>query len=160
MMTLSFRRPWVLALLALAIAGFPPLADAMAPEPDHTPQRVEDSDYERAVALIWAEEYAAAEPLLQAAVKRNGRNPDAWNYLGFVHRKLGNFSDAQSYYFNALRLDPEHLQAMEYLGELYLQTGQPELARELLGRLEALCPAECEARDMLAAAIKRHSATN
>ena len=150
---------WLLWTLSAATA-LPTAAGAMAPAPDDQPFTVEDAEFERAVALIWAEEFAEAEPLLQASLKHNPKNPDAWNYLGFATRKLGNHADAQTYYFNALRLDPDHLQAMEYLGELYLETGEPDLADELLRRLTTLCPTECEARDTLAAAIAAHRSRN
>lgn len=151
----------MVALLALALPSFAAPAAAMAPSPTDQPTAMEDPELERAIALVWAEEFAEAEPLLQAALKRNPKNPDGWNYLGFATRKLGNFEDAQQYYFNALRLDPEHLKAMEYLGELYLQTGEPQLARDLLDRITELCPAtECEERDTLAAAIETYAATN
>lgn len=150
-----------IALLALALPALATPAAAMAPTPTDQPTAREDPDLDRAIALVWAEEFAEAEPLLQAALKRNPKNPDAWNYLGFTTRKLGNFEDAQQYYFNALRLDPDHLKAMEYLGELYLQTGKPKLARDLLARITELCPATaCEERDQLAAAIETHAATN
>jgi len=156
-MTVSLLRA---ALLALAVFLAAPPASAMPPEADDEAATVEDADYERAVALIWAEEFAEAEPLLQASLKRDPRNADAWNYLGFVTRKQGKFAEARQYYLNALRLDPGHLQAMEYLGELYLESGEAELAMELLERLKVLCPAECEARDALAAAIAARTATN
>ena len=151
----------MIAMLALAMPFFAAPSVAMAPSPTDQPTAMEDPELERAIALVWAEEFAEAEPLLQAALKRNPKNPDAWNYLGFTTRKLGNFDDAQTYYFNALRLDPEHLKAMEYLGELYLQTGRPSLAQDLLDRITELCPAaECEERDQLAAAIEKYAATN
>lgn len=146
----------VLVLAALFLAA--PTA-AMAPAPSDQPATVEDVDLERAIALIWAEEYAEAEPLLQAALKRNPRNPDAWNYLGFATRKLGELGAARGYYENALRLDPGHLKAMEYLGELYLQTDEPDLARELLARISTLCPNGCEEHDQLAAAIAAYTAS-
>lgn len=155
--------PFRAILIALVLVAAPALAvsvAAMAPEPSDQPSKVEDADLERAIALVWAEEYAEAEPLLQAALKRNPKDPDAWNYLGFVTRKLGNFEAARGYYFNALRLDPRHLKAMEYLGELYLQTGEPDLARDLLARITTLCRNECEERDQLAAAIEAHATAN
>ncbi|WP_420563777.1 tetratricopeptide repeat protein [Thalassobaculum sp.] len=157
----TLLRASMIALLALAApsVGFP--VAAMAPSPTDQPTMMEDPELERAIALVWAEEFAEAEPLLHAALKRNPKNPDGWNYLGFATRKLGKFDEAREYYFNALRLDPEHLKAMEYLGELYLQTGEPQLARDLLDRITELCPAaECEERDQLAAAIEKHAATN
>ena len=38
----------------------------------------------------------------------------------------------------ALEIDPEHLGAHEYLGELYLMMGKKAKAQELLSRLELL----------------------
>ena len=146
------------ALVAVAAAAMPVPAAAMGPTPDDPPAKADDPDLERAVGLIWVEEYAEAEPLLRASLKRDPANADAWNYLGFVSRKLENFDEARQAYFNALRLDPGHLKAMEYLGELYLQTGEPEQARELLERMAPLCGAVCEERDTLAAAIAAHGA--
>lgn len=160
-MHVTLLRASLLAVLALTVPAFGNSAAAMAPTPTDQPTLMEDPELERAIALVWAEEFAEAEPLLHAALKRNPKNPDAWNYLGFSTRKLGKLEEAQEYYFNALRLDPEHLKAMEYLGELYLQTGEPQLARDLLDRITELCPAaDCEERDQLAAAIEKYAATN
>ena len=42
---------------------------------------------------------------------------------------------------------------MEYLGEMYLESGRPDLARTMLARLEGLCPRGCAPRAELEAAI-------
>ena len=62
-------------------------------------------------------------------------------------------TSSYAHYQRALRLDPAHLGAHEYLGELYLQRGEPEQARAQLAELELLCPAGCEERSELADAI-------
>ena len=44
----------------------------------------------------------------------------AWNYLGFANRHLGNYEDALSAYAKALELNPNFPDAIEYRGEAYL----------------------------------------
>jgi tetratricopeptide (TPR) repeat protein len=44
----------------------------------------------------------------------------AWNYLGFANRHLGNFQDALTAYAKALELNPNYPDAIEYRGEAYL----------------------------------------
>ena len=63
---------------------------------------------------------------------------DALNLMGYAYRKLGNFAGSREYYTRALTLDPRHKGALEYMGELELQTGDPVAARALLARLEAV----------------------
>jgi len=45
---------------------------------------------------------------------------EAWNYLGFANRHLGNYEDALSSYDKALELNPTYADATEYRGEAYL----------------------------------------
>jgi tetratricopeptide (TPR) repeat protein len=79
---------------------------------------------------------------------------DAFNLLAFSQRNMGDFRSALENYFRALALDPDHLGALEYLGELYVKTGEMDKARALLARLEQLCPAGCEEREDLEKAIR------
>jgi hypothetical protein len=46
---------------------------------------------------------------------------------------------------------------LQYLGELYVEQGQLDLAREQLRLLDGACEAKCEGRDRLAAAINAAS---
>ena len=63
---------------------------------------------------------------------------DIYNYLGYASRKqrAPNFEKAESYYLKALKIDPNHIGALEYLGELYYETGRVEKASELLEKLK------------------------
>lgn len=140
---------------ALLLAG-PALAMAPAPATEDTPAVARDADYAKAEQLIDEERYADAVPILQAVVKRSPNNADAWSQLGFASRKSGNWKDGESYYAKALSLDPNHQEAMEYLGELYLETDRPKQAEALLKKLEKLCPDGCEARSELEEAIEKH----
>ena len=51
---------------------------------------------------------------------------------------------AERNYNRALRIDSNHKGALEYMGELFLETDRREKAEDLLARLEKLCPSGCE----------------
>lgn len=53
----------------------------------------------------------------------------AWNYLGFANRHLGNYEDALSSYAKALEINPNYPDAVEYRGEAYLGLNQIEEAK-------------------------------
>lgn len=113
-----------------------------------------DADYAAAEGAVKAGKYADAIPLLQKVVARDAKNADAWNYLGFSNRKLGKFSEALADYEKALAINPDHLGANEYLGELYLETGDTPKAEERLAKLDRLCTFGCEEYRTLKAAIQ------
>ena len=106
--------------------------------------------YAAAVGLINTERYAEALDVLARAEAAVGPHPDVLNYMGFASRKLGHTDAALAYYNEALRLDPSHLGATEYLGELYIQLGRMDDARRQLARLDGLCAYGCEQREELA----------
>ena len=83
-----------------------------------------DPDYVAAVRSIKAKDFARALDLLAGVVARHPKDADAWNYTGFASRMIGKFPEALSAYRVALSIQPNHLGAHEYLGELYVQTGQ------------------------------------
>ena len=56
-------------------------------------------------------------------------------------RKTGDFKTSLTYYTKALDLQPDHKAAREYLGELYVETGNMAKAKEQLAALAKLCPA-------------------
>jgi len=43
-----------------------------------------------------------------------------------------------AYYLKALKIDPDHIGALEYLGELYYETGRVDKAEDLLERLKSV----------------------
>jgi tetratricopeptide (TPR) repeat protein len=109
--------------------------------------------YEQAARAVGQDDYRKAIGLLERIVKAEPRNADAWNLLGYSHRKLGDFDGAVGYYEKALAVDPAHRGALEYLGEAYAEKGQLERARELRARLARACPEGCEELRRLDAAI-------
>jgi tetratricopeptide (TPR) repeat protein len=106
--------------------------------------------YAEAVGLINQERFPEAFAALTRAETAVGPHPDVLNYMGFVSRKMGNLDAALAYYDRALTLDPNHLGATEYLGELYVQMGEVDRARRQLSRLDELCAYGCAQREELA----------
>lgn len=98
-------------------------------------------------------DYWSAIGVLNNIVASDPRNADAYNLLGFSHRKIKKFDSAERNYQRALRLDPEHKGALEYMGGLYLETNRRAQAEELLALLEKLCPEGCEELDDLRQAL-------
>jgi tetratricopeptide (TPR) repeat protein len=72
------------------------------------------------------------------------QHADVYNLMGFSLRKIGDTKQAYTFYRKALEFDPEHKGALEYLGELYVETGQVDKARENVTLLKKLCPGGCE----------------
>ena len=65
---------------------------------------------------------------------------------------------ALGFYLKALKINPKHKGAHEYLGELYVETGQLAKAREMLADLEKLCGnTSCEEYEDLEKAINAAS---
>ena len=104
-------------------------------------------------AKIKAKDFRNALADLNGMVDRGVQHADVYNLLGFSLRKTGDYAKALTFYRKALDFDGEHKGAHEYLGELYVETGQLPKAREHLVVLERLCPQGCEERDDLAKAI-------
>ena len=48
------------------------------------------------------------------------------------------FEKAEEYYLKALKIDPDHIGALEYLGELFFETGRVDKAEDLLERLKSV----------------------
>ena len=106
-------------------------------------------------SAIAAQNWERAIQELQAALVFEPHNADIHNLLGYSYRKRAepDLPRAFFHYNEALRLNPSHRAAREYLGEAYLQSGQPDKAREQLNALERICGRECEEYRDLAAAI-------
>lgn len=84
------------------------------------------------------------------------KDADALNLLGYAYRKLENWQESRRYYERALTVEPAHIGALEYMGELELQTGDPDAARTLLIKLRAACPDGCHELDDLLEAFKEY----
>ena len=97
--------------------------------------------------------YLKAYDKFEKAYAKDKKNADILNYLGYTLRKTGDFEKAETYYLKGLELDAKHLGINEYLGELYVQTGRIELAKE---RLEVLKGCKCEEYEELKELIEKN----
>lgn len=107
----------------------------------------------KAVALIDAQRYTDAVALLEPYVRGARNDADGHNWLAYAYRKSGRLPLAFEHYKRALNLMPTHLGAHEYIGEAYLDAGQPERAEFHLRELERICGPTCEQTADLKAAI-------
>jgi tetratricopeptide (TPR) repeat protein len=145
----------VLGLTLLVLTASPPWADADGGGggggggAGEAPGKPEDPDYAAGVRAIQGGRYAAAIPLLQGVVARDGANADAHNWLAYAVRKSGDPARSIPIYEKALAIDPRHRGAHEYIGEAYLALDNLPKAKEHLARLDRLCFFPCsEYRDL------------
>ncbi len=95
-------------------------------------------------------------------LKRLNDTGDAdWNNLmGYSLRKAPtpDFAGAEKFYDEALRIDPRHRGALEYSGELYLQTGDLAKAEQRLAVLDKACRFGCAEYSDLKKAVAQYKA--
>ena len=106
---------------------------------------------------IEAKQYEAAIAELKTIVAKDDDNADAFNLLGFSNRKLKRYDVAEEYYQKALTLNPKHKGAMEYLGELYVETNRMDEANAMLARLDKACFLTCDEYKTLKSKIDSHA---
>ncbi len=110
-------------------------------------------------AKIKAKDFKAALAELTPILATH-QHADVYNLMGFSLRKTGDYKQAYTFYRKALDFNPEHKGALEYLGELYVETGQVEKAQENVALLKKLCPGGCEELEDLEQAIAAAPKTN
>ena len=128
---------WLCLLLAAAS-----LVATRALAIDTVPSR-DAPDLASVRAKIKAKDFKAALAELTPMLETH-QHADVYNLMGFSLRKTGDYAQAYTFYRKALEFDPEHKGALEYLGELYVETGQIDKARENVALLKKLCPSGCE----------------
>jgi cytochrome c-type biogenesis protein CcmH/NrfG len=146
----------IIAALSAALSTPAFAMDTPKPEPEPEKKKLEAADaLAPARAAIAREDWTGAQSLLRAAVARQPQNADAHNLYAYSMRKGP--SPAMDlvfrHYNEALRINPQHLAAREYLGEAYLMTGNVAKAKELLAELDRLCKSGCVEQAELKRAI-------
>ena len=74
--------------------------------------------------------YSAALRKFSQAIEFQSGMYQAWNYLGYTQRKLGNYQDALIAYDRALSIKPGYAEAIEYRGHAYLGLNRLSEAKE------------------------------
>ena len=143
-------------ILSLALA-FSYSAFAMD-DPKPKPEPKKDPALEQARAAIAKQDWAGAQGVLREAVQRNPQDADYHNLYAYSMRKGANPSmDLVFRHYNeALRLNPKHRGAHEYIGEAYLMSGNVSKAKEHLAQLDKLCSFGCEEFSKLRKEIASH----
>jgi len=137
-----------LALAALLIAATAPIG-ALAV--DNITTR-DAPDLTTVRAKIKAQDFKGALAELTPMLTTH-QHADVYNLMGFSLRKTGDTKQALTFYRKALDFDPQHKGALEYLGELYVETGQLDKAKETVATLKKVCPTGCEELSDLEKAI-------
>ncbi len=148
-----FRLSLILLLLSAVSFAAPAGAVRMITN-DATPSQ----EFEEAIALIDDELYHEAIDLLEDVAEAEPNSADVWSLLGFSYRSVGNTERAFAVYNKALLINPDHIGANEYLGELYLQVGDLDKAKAQLRIIDTACVVGCPEVDQLRAAIKAFEA--
>ena len=95
-------------------------------------------------SLIASKNFSAALTSLKIADRNYPNNADINNLLGYSARNLKQNKAAATYYSKALRINPNHLGALEYQGELFVVTKKISAAKSNLAKLKRLCGVNCE----------------
>jgi tetratricopeptide (TPR) repeat protein len=74
--------------------------------------------------------YGSALKSFKRAADLNPRMHEAWNYVGYTNRKLGDYDAALGAYERALKLKPDYAEAIEYRGHAYLGLNRLSEAKE------------------------------
>ena len=141
--------------LSLAIAAATMASSAFG-------QRADDEIDPRSAALVQqaqglaaAGQHNEAIDLLESALAIDPRNRTAYVALGRVSQAQRLPGKALRYYSDALRLEPNDVNALAGQGEAYVQRGAVDRARGNLARVRTLCGQPCPQATQLAAVIER-----
>ena len=122
--------------------------------------RPSNSEYSLAKQAMDDGDYQVAIDKLTKLHEAQPDDADVLNLLGYGYRRIGNFDQSQGYYLQALAIDPKHRGANEYLGELYLETGELAKAEERLAVLDKDCWLGCSEYTELKESIAKYKAEN
>ena len=120
----------------------------------------QDPVLEKVLAANAHKDWAQSGAILREALAKDPGNADYHNLYAYAIRKgeNPNVDLVFKHYNEALRIDPKHRGAHEYIGEAYLMIGNLAKAREHLAALDRLCFFGCEEYSMLKKAVAEHEA--
>ena len=143
-------------LLLASVSAF--AADTPSMEPATPNDYVGD-----ARKAIQTKNWSSAQATLKLAIRDEPRNADAHNLLAYSYRKQAkpDLAKAFEHYNTALKINPNHRGAHEYIGEAYLMENKPAEAEKHLTSLEKICGNKtCEEYADLQRAIAQYRAAN
>ncbi len=101
----------------------------------------DDELYEQGKLLATEAEYDWALEVLALITKQD--DAKVQNYIGYSNRKAGRLETGIEAYKKALALDPDYVQAREYLGEAYILAGKKDMAEAELAEIKTRCGDSC-----------------
>ena len=101
----------------------------------------DDELYEQGKLLATESEYDWALEVLALITKQD--DAKVLNYIGYSNRKAGRLETGIEAYKKALALDPDYVQAREYLGEAYILAGKKDLAMAELAEIKTRKGSDC-----------------
>jgi tetratricopeptide (TPR) repeat protein len=120
-----------------------PTPTTAAPTPTPAAVKTVNDELAKVTVLLNAKNFKQALADLKVMDSEFKNNADVNNLLGYSSRKLKQYKPAARYYEKALRIDPNHLGAIEYQGELFVLTNKVSAAKRNLAKLEKLCGLKC-----------------
>ena len=146
-------------LLLILVLLLTPVAAARADGPDPAvvtpsapPVVSAKSRLNDGIKLAKKKDWAGAEAAYRDSLRLDPGPPEAWNGLGYALRNQKNYPESIAAYEEALKRRPNYAQALEYLGEAYVQLGQLDEARKIHARLQ---PLDAKEAKELAQAIEK-----
>ncbi|TMH21981.1 MAG: tetratricopeptide repeat protein [Betaproteobacteria bacterium] len=137
------------AILTLVVANAVYAADSSGPASRPDPMM------DRYHAAAERQDWKSAAAAMTEALGADPRNADYHSLYAYALRRSGS-SDMDvvfKHYNEALRIDPKHRGAHEYIGEAYLMVGNVAKAKEHLGALDKICFFGCSEYNDLKKAI-------
>jgi tetratricopeptide (TPR) repeat protein len=141
----------------------PPVQPPKADSKTDTKKKTEDKKKEKKSEQQFIDGYKAARLMVLDGQYEKGiaafhalerdAHPDVANYLGYAHRKLGQYALSKSWYETALASDPKHTRTLQYYGMWHLEQGNKLKAEDHLERIQVICGTGCEDYRLLREAI-------
>ena len=120
-----------------------PTPTTAAPTPTPAAVKTVNDELAKVTVLLNAKNFKQALADLKVIDSEFKDNADVNNLLGYSSRKLKQYKPADTYYKKALKINPNHLGALEYQGELFVLTNKVSAAKKNLVKLEKLCGLKC-----------------
>lgn len=140
---------------SLAVAAATMASAGYGQKPDDQIDPQSTALVEQARGLTTAGQHNEAIDLLETALAIDPRNRGAYIALGRVAQAQRLPGKAIRHYGDALRMEPNDVNALAGQGEAFVQRGAVDRARRNLEQVRTLCNAPCPQADQLAAVIQR-----
>jgi tetratricopeptide (TPR) repeat protein len=136
----------VALFMAISAATTPGAHAAGGGDESGTASWGKDPVVEQLQGYVKNKEWQRAAAYMKDALAKDPQNPDYNNLYAFALRKGPNpdMNLVFKHYNEALRIDPKHRNAHEYIGEAYLMVNNLAKAKEHLAALDRLCTFGCD----------------